>query len=45
MNEPNGVIPSLTALGKVIAVAEGSSARQGSINLTHFPKKVIAEIW
>lgn len=45
MNEPDGVIPTLTALGKVIAVAEGSSAAQGSVNLTHFPPKVIAEIW
>ena len=45
MNEPNGVIPTLTAMGKTIAIAEGSSARQGSVNLAHFPPTVIAEIW
>ena len=45
MNEPGGVIEALTAMGKTVAVAEGSSSAQGSVNLTHFPSEVIAEIW
>jgi hypothetical protein len=38
------VIEALTARGKVIAVAEGSSARQGSVRLGAFPNGSIAEI-
>ena len=45
MNEPGGVIPSLTALGKVLAVAEGSSAAEGSVKLAKFPEGTIAEVW
>ena len=45
MNEPGGVIPSLTALGKVLAVAEGSSAAEGSVKLGKFPEGTIAEVW
>ena len=45
MNEDGGVISSLVARGKVVAVAEGSSAAQGSVKLGKFPEGTIAEIW
>jgi hexosaminidase len=45
MNEPGGVIEALSNKGKIIAVAEGSSAAQGSVKLGKFPRGTIAEIW
>ena len=45
MNGAGGVIEALTARGKIVVVAEGSSAAQGSVRLSKFPKGTIAEIW
>ena len=47
MNEAGGVIPMLSAKGKTVVIAEGSTARQGSVNLTlaNFPKGTVAEVW
>jgi hexosaminidase len=46
MNEPGGVIPAVfTAKGKTVIVSEGSSPKQGSVNLTRFPSGTIAEVW
>ena len=38
MNAKGGVVDALLAKGKVVVVAEGSSASQGSVKLNRFPK-------